>query len=116
MTSISQPVSDHVDPGEPTPVVTERSLLDSVAFAASWLAVVLLALLAVGTLTVSVPGTPVRMAVGTAIHAGLALFAAPPVRRYLAASHGLAFNRWTVAAVVVVGVIVNEGVITPDVL
>ncbi|MFC6872372.1 hypothetical protein [Halobellus marinus] len=115
MTSTSQSRSERIEPFESTPAAG-RSLMDRVAFAASWLAVVLLALLAVGTLTVSVPGTPIRMLAGTAIHAGLALFAAPPVRRYLRENYGITFGRWTVAAILVVGVIVNEGLITPEVL
>ena len=91
-----------------------KRTLDRIAYVASWLAVILLVLLAVGTVTENRPGTPVRMAVGTLIHAALAVFAARPVRRYLADEHDRRFDRWTVVAILVVGVIVNEGLRTPE--
>lgn len=87
---------------------------DSVGTALAWLATILFVLLAIGTVTMSQPGTPLRLVAGTLIHVALALFAAPPFRHYLANSHGRRFHRSTVAAVLLIGLVDNEGLITPE--
>lgn len=102
--------------GAPTATPTadsEQSIIDTIAPAASWLAVILMFLLAVGTITESVSGMPVRLAVSTMIYVLLGLFATPPLRRYLEAKLDLEFERAAVVVVIVVGTIGNEGLIAP---
>lgn len=95
------------------PATDEKGLIDTIAPAASWIGVILMFLLAVGTITESVSGMPVRMAVSTVIYVLLGLFAAPPVRRWLEATADVAFERAIVVVIIVVGTIVNEGLIAP---
>lgn len=102
--------------GAPTTAPTadsEQSFVDTIAPAASWLGVILMFLLAVGTITESVAGMPVRMAVSTAGYVLLGLFAAPPLRRRLEATLDVELERAAVVVVIVVGTIVNEGLIAP---
>lgn len=109
--------SENATPGDaPTSSPTtdsEQSLVDTLAPAASWLAVILMFLLAVGTITESVAGMPVRLAVSTVGYVLLGLFAAPPLRRRLEATLDTEFERAAVVVILVVGTIVNEGLIAP---
>lgn len=92
---------------------SDGSTLDTVATVASWAGVVLMLLLAVGTVTESVSGMPVRMAVATLVYLCLAAFAAPPVRRYLDTEYDVAFGRGTVVVILLGVGLANEAVIAP---
>ncbi len=80
------------------------------------MAVLLMVLLAVGTITENEPGTPVRMALSTLIYLALAAFAAPPVRRYIADNYRLRFPRWIVFTILIVVALINEILISPELI
>lgn len=94
----------------------QRTTREKMSLGISWLAVLLMVLLAAGTITENEPGTPVRMALATLIYLGLAAFAAPPVRRYIADTYRLRFPQWIVATILIVAALINELLISPELI
>lgn len=79
----------------------------------SWIAAGFLALLAGGTVTESVSGSPLRLILSTVVYLLLAAFAAPPVRRYLQQNFGVQFSRSIVIGILTAGVLIIETLIAP---
>ncbi|MFB6137518.1 MAG: hypothetical protein ABEJ42_04150 [Halobacteriaceae archaeon] len=94
---------------------SSQSVTETVPRFVSWLAAIGFVFFALATYTMSVGGSPLRRNVATVGHLALALFAIPQVREPLATRVGVDIDRWMVAAVLVAGVIVVEGVISPPI-
>lgn len=94
----------------------QRNMREQISYGISWLTVLLMVLLAAGTITENEPGTPVRMALSTLIYLALAAFAAPPVRQYIADNYRLKFPGWIVATILIVVALINELLISPELI
>lgn len=103
-----------VPPERGTPE-TEQTTVDRVATGAAWVGVVLASLLAVGTVTESVSGMPVRMSAATGIYLLLALFTAPVVRAHATDRFDLEIPRSVVVAAFFIVILANEALVSPPI-
>jgi len=87
--------------------------IETTAPLVSWIAAGFLAILAGGTVTESVSGSPRQLILSTVVYFLLAAFAAPPVRRYLQQKSGVQFSRSIIVGILTAGVFINEAVLAP---
>lgn len=89
--------------------------IETTAPLVSWIAAGFLAILAGGTVTESVSGSPLQLILSTVVYLLLAAFAAPPVRRYLQQNFGVQFSRSIVIGILTAGVLITETILAPPI-